>query len=279
MYDWANSAFSTTVMAGFFPVLFKQYWSAGVDASESSYRLGVANSLSEPGRRTGRARARCHRRRGRIAQAFPARQCGASASPPRRCSFSSAGGAWTTAAVVYVIAVIGFSASMIFYDALLLDVSTPATSDYVSAHGFALGYLGGGLLFAINIVHVPHAGAIRIGRRDLRRALVVPDRRDRGGRCSRFRSHAWCESVQQRAGPVASPPRVRGRGGPVSAPPAARRNTQRPARLRRHVPSPATLPRRVHVPHRLLVLHRRRAAPSCAWGSTMECRSAFPPER
>jgi MFS transporter, UMF1 family len=29
-YDWANSAFATTVMAGFFPVFFKQYWNAGV---------------------------------------------------------------------------------------------------------------------------------------------------------------------------------------------------------------------------------------------------------
>lgn len=29
LYDWANSAFATTVIAGFFPIFFKQYWSAG----------------------------------------------------------------------------------------------------------------------------------------------------------------------------------------------------------------------------------------------------------
>ena len=46
MYDWANSAFATTIMAGFFPLFFKQYWSAGVDVTTSTARLGLANSIS-----------------------------------------------------------------------------------------------------------------------------------------------------------------------------------------------------------------------------------------
>ena len=46
IYDWANSAFATTVMAGLFPVFFKQYWSAGYDASQSTALLGLANSLA-----------------------------------------------------------------------------------------------------------------------------------------------------------------------------------------------------------------------------------------
>ena len=45
LYDWANSAFATTVMAGFFPVYFKQYWNAGVEATESTFRLGLANGI------------------------------------------------------------------------------------------------------------------------------------------------------------------------------------------------------------------------------------------
>ena len=36
LYDWANSAFATTVMAGFFPVFFKSYWSAGTDVNTST---------------------------------------------------------------------------------------------------------------------------------------------------------------------------------------------------------------------------------------------------
>ena len=46
MYDWANSAFATTVMAGFFPIFFKQYWSAGVEVTESTFYLGLANSIA-----------------------------------------------------------------------------------------------------------------------------------------------------------------------------------------------------------------------------------------
>jgi len=46
MYDWANSAFATTVMAGFFPVFFKSYWSAGADVNQSTAMLGYANSLA-----------------------------------------------------------------------------------------------------------------------------------------------------------------------------------------------------------------------------------------
>src|SRR5215471_17117707 len=44
--DWANSAFATTVMAGFFPLYFKQFWNAGVEATESTFRLGLANGIA-----------------------------------------------------------------------------------------------------------------------------------------------------------------------------------------------------------------------------------------
>lgn len=151
LYDWANSAFSTTVMAGFFPVLFKQYWCAGVDAAESSYRLGLANSISSL------AIALVAPALGAVADAGASRKAFLLASAAVGIAatamlFFVGSGAWTPAAVLYVIAVFGFSASMIFYDALLIDVSTPETSDFVSSYGFALGYLGGGLLFAINIL-------------------------------------------------------------------------------------------------------------------------------
>ena len=44
--DWANSAFATTVMAGFFPVFFKQYWNAGVEVTTSTFRLGLTNGIA-----------------------------------------------------------------------------------------------------------------------------------------------------------------------------------------------------------------------------------------
>src|SRR4051794_41628637 len=46
LYDWANSSFATTVMAGFFPLFFKQFWNAGVPATESTFRLGMANGAA-----------------------------------------------------------------------------------------------------------------------------------------------------------------------------------------------------------------------------------------
>jgi UMF1 family MFS transporter len=46
MYDWANSAFATTVMAGFFPLFFKQYWSIGTDVNTSTALLGLGNSAA-----------------------------------------------------------------------------------------------------------------------------------------------------------------------------------------------------------------------------------------
>ena len=46
LYDWANSAFSTTVMAGFFPVFFEQYWSTTESVSLSTWYLGLANSIA-----------------------------------------------------------------------------------------------------------------------------------------------------------------------------------------------------------------------------------------
>ena len=46
LYDWANSAFATTVMAGFFPLFFKQYWSQGADVNLSTAQLGIGNSIA-----------------------------------------------------------------------------------------------------------------------------------------------------------------------------------------------------------------------------------------
>ena len=46
LYDWANSAFACTVMAGFFPVFFREFWSLGVDPTETTERLGFANAAA-----------------------------------------------------------------------------------------------------------------------------------------------------------------------------------------------------------------------------------------
>ena len=48
LYDWANSAFATTVVAGFFPIFFKTYWSADYAAETSTLQLGLGSALATP---------------------------------------------------------------------------------------------------------------------------------------------------------------------------------------------------------------------------------------
>ena len=45
-YDWANSAYATVILAGFFPLFFKQYWSDAADVSASTFQLGLTNSIA-----------------------------------------------------------------------------------------------------------------------------------------------------------------------------------------------------------------------------------------
>jgi UMF1 family MFS transporter len=61
-------------------------------------------------------------------------------------------GEWMMAIFVYMMGVIGFSGSNIFYDSLLPSVADESKVDSVSSLGFAMGYLGGGLLFLLNVV-------------------------------------------------------------------------------------------------------------------------------
>jgi UMF1 family MFS transporter len=151
MYDWANSAFATTVMAGFFPVFFKHYWNADVPVTESTFRLGLANSMASVlivltapllgaiGDYLGR------RKRMLMGFAFLGLLMTAGL-----CLVSE--GEWQLAATVYVLAVFGFSGSNIFYDSLLPFVSSRDDLDRTSALGFSLGYLGGGLLLGLNVL-------------------------------------------------------------------------------------------------------------------------------
>jgi UMF1 family MFS transporter len=149
-YDWANSAFSTTVMAGFFPVFFKQVASAGTESTESTFRLGTANAAA------GVVVALLAPVLGAIADQGSARKkflflfAALGIVMTGALRFVQAG-EWELAVLVYAAAAVGFSSANSFYDSLLVNVAPPGRSDRVSALGFACGYLGGGLLFAVNV--------------------------------------------------------------------------------------------------------------------------------
>lgn len=60
-------------------------------------------------------------------------------------------GQWMLAAILYGFAILGFNGSLTFYDSLLPSIAPPEKQDYASSLGFSLGYLGGGVLFALNV--------------------------------------------------------------------------------------------------------------------------------
>jgi UMF1 family MFS transporter len=152
-YDWANSAFATTVMAGFFPVFFKSYWAAGMPVTESTVRLGTANAIASLlvvllAPMLGVLADRSGRKKGLL---LLLAMLGVLMST---CLFLVGEGYWLVAAGFYVLGVIGFAGGNVAYDAMLLDVADRSELERVSALGFALGYLGGGLLFAVNVLMV-----------------------------------------------------------------------------------------------------------------------------
>ncbi len=150
-YDWANSAFATTVMAGFFPVFFSAYWAVGASSQEGTFYLGLANSM------------------GSLIVALLAPILGAIADwgtyKKRLLAFFALVGSvmtaslyvlqmgsWPLAVLFYSVAVVGFSGANTFYDALLPFVASEKKVDFVSSLGYSLGYIGGGLLFLVNVL-------------------------------------------------------------------------------------------------------------------------------
>ncbi|MFO7178334.1 MAG: MFS transporter [Pseudomonadota bacterium] len=150
LYDWANSAFATTVMAGFFPVFLKQYWSAGADPTVSTFRLGVGNSIASLGIAVLAPLLGAIADRGGARVKLLVVFTGLGVAMTAALFWVDKGN-WPLAILAYVLAAVGFQGGMTFYDSLVVDVAEPHELDVVSAYGYALGYLGGGLLFAVNV--------------------------------------------------------------------------------------------------------------------------------
>jgi len=138
------------VLTAFYPVFFQSYWSIGVDAVESTARIGAANSISSIV----------------IVLLAPILGAVADASQAKKrflisfalvgmvmtgCLFFIGEGQWLYASITFIFAAIGFAGANIFYDSLLVDVTSKDKFDSVSALGYSFGYLGGGLLFAITV--------------------------------------------------------------------------------------------------------------------------------
>ena len=154
MYDWANSAFATTILAAVLPIYYSQVAGATLpsEAVATAYwSLGLSISLFIP--------AVLSPILGTISDVMRGKKRFLTV-------FASTGivstsllvlvntGDWLLASVLFVVGRIGFTGANVFYDALLPHVAREEDRDRVSTRGYAMGYLGGGLLLAVNVVMI-----------------------------------------------------------------------------------------------------------------------------
>lgn len=160
MYDWANSAFATTILGAVLPVYYSkvagetlpseavatQYWTISLSVALFlvaivSPILGTISDL----------------RRGKKPMLAVSAGVGIVGTGLLVLVGS---GDWLLASIFFVVGRIGFGASLIFYDALLPHVAREEDQNRVSSLGYALGYLGGGILLAVNAVMIITLGDV-----------------------------------------------------------------------------------------------------------------------
>jgi UMF1 family MFS transporter len=151
MYDWANSAVYTTIIAAIFPIYFQKVAAAGMPGPVATSRFAWASTIAilivavlAP---LLGAVADYAAVKKRLLAVFMAIGVAATAA-----MFFITRGDWMLALVLFVIVNVGVAGSIVFYESLLPHLANEDELDRVSTAGYALGYLGGGVLLAINIL-------------------------------------------------------------------------------------------------------------------------------
>ena len=164
MYDWGNSAFSTTVEAAVLPVYFSAVAGATLSGNTATVYWGYAmafslliSALMAP---ILGSIADYMGKKKRFLAAFAALGIMATA-----LLFLVNEGDWQLALFCVIVGSIGFAGASIFYDSLLPHITRSDEMDFVSSKGYALGYLGGGLLLAINIAMIQFMPENNLGTR------------------------------------------------------------------------------------------------------------------
>jgi UMF1 family MFS transporter len=153
MYDWANSAFWTTVIVAVFPPFFSEYAASGLPPIEATSRFAWATTIAVT------IVALIAPVLGAIAdhRALKKKMLGiflligvaATLLMP-----TIGKGEWLYALALFMTANIGVAATLVFYDSLLPHIATPDELDRVSTAGFAIGFIGGGVLLLINLAWI-----------------------------------------------------------------------------------------------------------------------------
>lgn len=157
LYDWANSAAVTTVVTAVFPVYFARVAAADLPPPVATERFAAATSVAlvavavlAPLLGT---LADVGAWKKRFLGGFLVLGAGATA-----CLFAVGRGDWRLGALLFVLVNVGLNGSFVFYDALLPHVARGDELDRVSTAGYALGYVGGGLLLALNLLAIQRPG-------------------------------------------------------------------------------------------------------------------------
>jgi len=153
MYDWAVSSVQTTIMVAVLPVYFVNIAKGDLAESRATQAIATANTI------VAIVLALLSPVLGAVSDYVAAkkRMLGASmivGAAAVAGMFFVQQGDYLLALVLFVISLIGATASTVFYDALLPHVAAEDEIDRVSSAGYAVGYIGGGLLLALNLAWI-----------------------------------------------------------------------------------------------------------------------------
>ena len=153
MYDWANSAFWSTVVTAVFPPFFASYAAAGLAPGEATERFAwgttiVALIIAVLGPVLG-AVADYRALKKRLLATFMV--IGVTAT---MMMVAIQRGDWLFALLMFMLGNIGVATSQVFYDSLLPHIARPDEIDRVSTAGFAIGFFGGGIVLLLNLAWI-----------------------------------------------------------------------------------------------------------------------------
>ncbi len=153
MYDWANSAFATTIMAAVLPEFYSSVAASTLDRTAATSYWGYSNTvamliIAVAAPILGAIGDHSSAKKGFLG-GFAALGISATA-----LLVGTGSGMWFYASVLYICGRVGFAGANVFYDSLLPHVAKPEEIDRVSAEGYAYGYLGGGILLAANLLMI-----------------------------------------------------------------------------------------------------------------------------
>jgi UMF1 family MFS transporter len=154
IYDWANSAFATTILAAVLPVYYSQVAGSTLGSPAQATALWTVTlsvSLVIVAVLSPILGTISDIMRGK--KKFLAFFIGLGTIGTGLLVLIGSGD-WLLASVFFIVGRIGFAAANVFYDSLLPHVAREDDQDRVSTRGYAIGYLGGGLLLAVNIVMI-----------------------------------------------------------------------------------------------------------------------------